>query len=113
MNTTIPRCDCLNFCFDDERVRAGRARPCEFGARQLAENRQTEELRWVNPTPTTMPDAGSIVLCELQVEFDRVCPGYWAGDYWCSLDGGKLPGKVTGWAAWPKGRQGTARHRTL
>ncbi len=110
MNTTIPRCDCLTACFDDERVRAGRATPCEFGARQLAENRQTEELRWVNPTPATMPDADATVLCELQGDSERVWPGYWDGDYWCSIDGSVFAGKVTGWAPWPNGRRGGARH---
>lgn len=107
---TTPSCDCLNHCFDDERVRAGRATPCEYGARQLAENRQTEVLVWVNPTPATMPDADSTVLCELEGDSESVWPGYWDGDYWCSVDGSVFQGKVTGWAEWPTGRKGGVRH---
>lgn len=107
---TPPPCDCLNVCFDDERVRAGRVTPCEFGARQIAENRQTEELRWVNPTPTTMPRADTTVLCELQGDSERVWPGYFDGTTWRSVAGGVFAGKVTGWAQWPTGRQRGARH---
>lgn len=75
-----------------------------------AENRQTEVLVWVNPTPATMPDADSTVLCELEGDSERVWPGYWDGDYWCSVDGSVFQGKVTGWAEWPTGRKGGDRH---
>lgn len=75
-----------------------------------AENRQTEVLVWVNPTPATMPDADSTVLCELEGDSESVWPGYWDGDYWCSVDGSVFQGKVTGWAEWPTGRKGGDRH---
>jgi hypothetical protein len=112
--STTPPCDCLNVCFDDERVREGRARPCKFGARQLAENRCTEDLKWVNPTQATMPEAYAMVLLEREADGKRmsVVPGYWDGTVWrCGTrDDELVPGKVTGWAAWPVGRVGGARH---
>lgn len=75
-----------------------------------AENLQTEVLVWVNPTPATMPDADSTVLCELEGDSESVWPGYLDGDYWCSVDGSVFQGKVTGWAEWPTGRKGGVRH---
>jgi len=110
MNTTTETCDCTTHCGDDPRLETRKVAPCEKRARELAENRCTELLRWVNPTPATMPDADLTVLCELKGDSERVWPGYFDGDHWCSIEGSVFAGQVTGWAAWPNGRQGGTRH---
>lgn len=72
-----------------------------------------ETLSWINPTPTTMPDAFELVLVERE-ECDGapapVASGYWDGDLWRRDNDAFMTGKVTGWAPWPNGRQGGARH---
>jgi hypothetical protein len=110
MNTPTTLCDCLNKCGDDERVHSGRVKRCPFGARRHAENRQTETLHWVSPTPATMPRADTTVLCELQGDSERVWPGFFDGSGWRSVAGSVFAGKVTGWALWPTGRTGGDRH---
>lgn len=84
--------------------------------RQIGLWRQTvfiELLRWINPTPTTMPDAFELVLLQREEcggEPAPVVSGYWDGELWRHFDDAFLPGKVTCWAAWPNARQGGARN---
>lgn len=109
MNSTTHNCDCLNDCGDDERIKTGKVTPCPHGAKRIAENRQIEELKWVNPTPATMPDAFELVLLERECvagDPEPVAPGYWDGIFWRRDDDEMMTGKVTGWAAWPNGRKG-------
>lgn len=73
----------------------------------------TETITWINPTPTTMPDAFALVLVEREESGGEPAPvaaGYWDGEFWRHFDDEMMTGKVTGWAAWPNGRQGGARH---
>jgi hypothetical protein len=111
-NPKTHTCDCLNNCGDDERLKSGRVTPCPHGAKRQAENRQTETLNWVNPTHNTMPDAMELVLLEREAAGspEPVSSGFWDGHYWCNEMGDLMTGKVTGWAAWPNGRVGGARH---
>lgn len=80
--------------------------------RLLAETTALEMLSWINPTPTTMPDAFDLVLVEREEDGSPlpVASGYWDGDLWRRENDALVTGKVTGWAPWPNGRQGGARH---
>lgn len=106
MTTPKHPCDCLDACGDDPGLRTGRVAPCQDMLKRQAENRRTEGLEWVNPTPNTMPDADTTVLCELTNDAEAVWPGYWTGEQWRSIDGSPFAGTVTGWAPWPQGRRG-------
>jgi hypothetical protein len=39
------KCDCLNFCGDDPRIRDGRAEPCEGWKKQEAELKEHRRLK--------------------------------------------------------------------
>lgn len=105
---TVEQCDCVTLCGDDPRISGTKVQPCPFRRRLLAEQRQTEVLRWVNITPETMPDANELVLIEREDDGvnEPTWPGYWDGEQWCDVDGDLFPGKPIGWCSWPGGRKG-------
>lgn len=104
--TTLPPCDCLNFCGDDPRLKPGRAAKCPELLASEHRARAVELLRWRDVPGAELPDAEMTVLVELAGDDEPVWPGYWTGDCWHTVAGGPFAGQVTGWAEMPAGRNG-------
>ena len=101
--TTLPPCDCLNFCGDDPRLKPGRAAKCADLLASEHRARATELLRW-HDVGTELPDAEITVLVELSGDSEPVWLGYWTGGRWLNIEGLPFAGQVTGWADMPAGR---------